>query len=146
MQKTDFALFKSFALLWCQVWCHILHYLAQKVKPIWLIQFKMWGFAGSKYWILSNLMQICGYLWPRQGLVCIFLTFDKSLGFYLVPFLGFVRGCQLNWIHWDRVWEIGCGLVPCPIILHLVYRSPRHPMVKLWDGPYSCTQVPVDIL
>ena len=45
--------------------------------------------AGCKYWVLSNFMQIHGFVWPRQGLVYIFLTFDKSLGFLLDDFSKF---------------------------------------------------------
>ena len=106
--------------------------IVTKKKPIWLPVFKMWCFAGWKYWILPILMQIQGYLWPIQGkyvLYHIYMPVHQPLGLHLTDLSKVVS--------WTGSTDTGCGRfavtplwvaqLPC----HFVYRSPRCPITMI---------------
>ena len=98
-------------LLWHRVWCHVLYYVALKVKPIWLIQFKMWGFA---FWFF----EIYALKWKFdqiQGFVSTLLTYmHKSTSHWaFIWYLSLVVSLELE--------PLRQGVVNCQFLC--LYRS-----------------------
>ena len=100
MQKTAFALFDIICYDIGIMSCFALSGTKGEANMAATVQ--MWGFADCKYWILSNLMQIHGYLWPRQGLVCTFLTFDRLLTSIPVLLSKVLSSVWIHFPHSDR--------------------------------------------